>query len=146
MITQNLALAIGISRADAWIRRRLEAAVGGAHGIGYTDFLILFEISSVIGGRIRAVDLAKRLLLTPSGITRALIPLEKLGLIHRTRHERDARSTYITLTESGKQRLAETLETAERTISEAFDFEQTPAARLTVLGFFERLGYATQSQ
>ncbi|MDQ2872409.1 MAG: MarR family transcriptional regulator [Candidatus Eremiobacteraeota bacterium] len=142
MMTQALALAVGISRADAWLRRLMDAQLGAVHGLGYTDFLVLAEISSVVGQRMRSVDLAKRLMLTPSGVTRALIPLEKIGLIARRAHDRDARAAYVSLTPAGHKRLAEALPTAERIVGEAFDAALTPAAQLTVLGFFERLGYA----
>ncbi|HEY8315117.1 MAG TPA: MarR family transcriptional regulator [Candidatus Baltobacteraceae bacterium] len=121
----------------------MDAELGAVHGIGYTDFLILAEISSVVGHRLRAVDLAKRLMLTPSGVTRALGPLSKIGLVQRAAHDRDARASYVSLTADGERKLAETLPTAERIVAEAFDSALTPAARLTVLGFFERLGYAS---
>ncbi len=93
MLTENTVLALGLSRSEAALRRRLEGPLGGGHGIGYTDFLIMAELSSVHGRRLRAVDLAKRLMLSPSGITRAVLPLEKIGLVTRIAHERDGRGS-----------------------------------------------------
>ncbi len=43
MLTENLALAIGLSRTEAALRRRLDAPLGSGHGIGFTDFQILAE-------------------------------------------------------------------------------------------------------
>lgn len=140
MITDNAALALGLSRADALIRKRLEGPLGGGHGIGYTDFIILAELASVVGGRLRPVDLAARLLLTPSGVTRALLPLAKIGLVERTSHERDARASYVTLTDAGKTRVDEAMPTVERVVGETLA-SLTRGDRLTLVGLVERLGY-----
>jgi DNA-binding MarR family transcriptional regulator len=32
-----------------------------------------------------------------------ILPLEKIGVVRREAHERDARSSYVTLTKSGKE-------------------------------------------
>ncbi len=141
MLSENTALAVGISRFESAVRRRLDGPLGGGHGIGYTDFLIMAELSAVRGGRLRAVDLAKRLLLSPSGVTRAVLPLEKIGLLRRVRDERDARGSYIELTAAGNERLAEALPTVERIVSEAFAGLMTRNDRVALLGLFERLGY-----
>src|SRR5579864_853469 len=107
MLTDDVALALGIARADTLIRKRLEGPLGGGHGIGYTDFIILAELASVVEGRLRPVDLANRLLLTPSGVTRAVLPLAKIGLVERESHERDARASYVAITQAGRDRLGE---------------------------------------
>ena len=140
MLTDNVALALGLSRAEALLRKRLEGPLGGGHGIGYTDFIILAELSSVVGGRLRPVDLAARLLLTPSGVTRAVLPLEKIGLVERVSHERDSRATYVTLTDAGRTRVEEAMETVERVVGEALA-SLTRTDRLTLVGLLERLGY-----
>ena len=140
MLTDDVALALGITRADALIRKRLEGPLGGGHGIGYTDFIILAELASVVEGRLRPVDLANRLLLTPSGVTRAVLPLAKIGLVERESHERDARASYVTLTEAGRTRVTEAMQTVERVVGDAVS-SLTRADRLALLGVFERLGY-----
>ena len=140
MLTDNAALALGIWRADALIRKRLEGPLGGGHGIGYTDFVILAELASVVGGRLRPVDLAGRLQLTPSGVTRAVLPLAKIGLVERELHERDARATYIRLTPAGGTRFEETMPTVERVMSDTLS-PLTRSERLTLLGLFERMSY-----
>ncbi|MDQ2662426.1 MAG: MarR family transcriptional regulator [Candidatus Eremiobacteraeota bacterium] len=138
MLTERLAFALGLNRAHAELKRRMDARLGG---IGYTDFLLLTELSNVQGGRLRAVDLANRLLVTPSGVTRAVLPLEKIGLVARERHERDARATHIVLTPIGRKVVESATEQAERIVEDAFDFALTANTRLALLGFFERLGY-----
>lgn len=142
MLTHEAALAVGLARAEAWLRRKLEPALGAFHGIGFTDFLILSELAAVRGGRLRSSDLADRLLFTPSGITRAVAPLEKIGLVERLRHERDARSSYVALTRAGATRVEEATPTVERIVAETLGSTVTRADRIALLGFFERIGYA----
>ncbi|MFN2449125.1 MAG: MarR family winged helix-turn-helix transcriptional regulator [Candidatus Baltobacteraceae bacterium] len=141
MLTENVAFALGLSRAEAALRRRLEGPLGGAHGIGMTDFLILSELSAVQGGRLRASDLAKRVLLSPSGVTRAVLPLQRIGLLERISDERDARGSYVVLTDAGRVRLDEATPTVDRIAGEALLSHVTRSDRLALLGLFERLAY-----
>jgi DNA-binding MarR family transcriptional regulator len=138
VIPENVALAVGLSRIDAWLRKRIEPALPG---IGYTDFIILAELDSVVGGRLRPVDLAQRLLLTPSGVTRAILPLAKIGLVERSSHERDARASYITITQAGRAKLDEAMNDVERIVGETLASSLTRTDRIALLGLFERVGY-----
>ena len=61
----------------------------------------------------RRVDLAERLGLTASAVTRALIPLEKIGLVSRKSDPVDARVGYAMLTAVGRRLLREAMESAE---------------------------------
>jgi DNA-binding MarR family transcriptional regulator len=58
---------------------------------------------------LRRVDLAERLGVTASGVTRSLLPLEKLGLVERQPDPRDARVGYALITDAGKGLLANAL-------------------------------------
>ena len=138
MLTENVAIALGVARIDAWLRKRVESVLPG---IGFTDFVILNELASVVGGRLRPVDLANRLQLTPSGVTRALIPLAKIGLVERNAHERDARASYVSITKSGRERLDEALDDVDRVVGETLASTVTRTDRIALLGLFERLGY-----
>jgi len=138
MVPENVALALGLSRVDAWLRKRIEPVLPG---IGYTDFIILAELASVVGGRLRPVDLANRLLLTPSGVTRAILPLAKIGLVERSAHERDARASYVAITRSGRDRVNQAMDDVERVVTETFASSISRTDRIALLGLFERLGY-----
>jgi DNA-binding MarR family transcriptional regulator len=138
MLTENVVLALGVARIDAWLRRRIEPALPG---LGFTEFMILNELASVVGGRLRPVDLAARLLLTPSGVTRALAPLERSGLVERSSHERDKRAGYAGVSAQGRARLEEARERVDRVVGEALATSVTRSDRIALLGLFERLGY-----
>ena len=53
----------------------------------------------------RRIDLAEKLGITASGITRMLLPLEKLGIIKRDLDQDDARARFASLTPAGKEML-----------------------------------------
>jgi len=93
---------LGIRRAVALWEGRVDAELGGAHGLGMSDFAALHHLAEAPGGRLRRVDLARRLAVTPSGVTRLLGPLERRGIVAREADGHDARATYAVLTRSGK--------------------------------------------
>jgi DNA-binding MarR family transcriptional regulator len=93
---------LGICRTVALWQNRADAELGALHGIGLSDFAAMHHLAEAPGGRLRRVDLAQRLALTPSGVTRLLAPLERRGIVTREESGHDARATYAVLTRSGK--------------------------------------------
>ena len=94
-----------LARAHAVLIRRFDSALGNHHGISFGDFQVLNHLSRAPGGRLRRVDLAERLGLTASGLTRTLLPLEKIGLVSRQPDPRDARVGYAAVTPVGQELL-----------------------------------------
>jgi DNA-binding MarR family transcriptional regulator len=92
-----------LARAATVLTRRFDAPLGGHHGISFADYQLLKHLARAPGGRLRRVDLAERLGLTASGVTRSLLPLEKIGLVSRQSDPRDARVGYASLTASGSE-------------------------------------------
>jgi DNA-binding MarR family transcriptional regulator len=92
-----------LARAHAVLMRRFDSALGSHHGISFGDFQVLDHLSRAPGGRLRRVDLAERLGLTASGVTRTLLPLEKIGLVTREPDPRDARVGYAAVTATGRE-------------------------------------------
>ena len=86
-------------------------------------FLCGWQLSRAPGGRLRRVDLATELGLTGSAVTRALIPLEKIGFVTREPDPRDARVGYAVLSRSGQRVVREALESAEMISQEAIPVE-----------------------
>jgi DNA-binding MarR family transcriptional regulator len=81
--------------------------------------MILYYLGRAPESRLRRIDLAERLGVTASGVTRSLMPLEKLGLISREPDPRDARVGYATLTTGGQQLLSYALVSIEPIAKEA---------------------------
>ena len=117
-MTPQLDLCLRLARAHAALIRRFDGALGGAHGLSFSDFILMLHLRRAPAGKLRRVDLAERLGHSASGVTRMLLPLEKIGLVARQADGRDARVSYAMLTKSGKVRIDEALETAERTGAE----------------------------
>ncbi len=120
-----------LTRAYASLTRRLDHSLGSFHGLSFADFMILSSLSQAPEGRLRRVVLAERLGLTASGITRALIPLEKIGLVKRQSDTRDARVGYAAITPAGTRLLAAALESAELVSEESM--RAVPAKQLVAL-------------
>ena len=93
---------LGIRRTVALWEARADAELGAVHGINLSDFATMHHLDEAPGRRLRRVDLAHRLALTPSGVTRLLGPLERRGLVTREADGHDARATYAVLTRSGR--------------------------------------------
>jgi DNA-binding MarR family transcriptional regulator len=101
--------------ADAWARllrahaaatRILGAQLAEDHGLTLNDYDALLHLSRADGGCMRRVDLADRLLLTASGVTRLLERLEETDLVERASCPADRRVTYAVITDRGRERLA----------------------------------------
>jgi DNA-binding MarR family transcriptional regulator len=86
---------------------------GLGNGIGFNDFVILFHLSQAVDEKMRRVDLAEKLSMSASGITRMILPMEKIGLVKREESELDGRVSYVKLASGGKRLLSEAMERAE---------------------------------
>jgi len=104
-VTPSLEFTLRLARAQATLVRRLDQVLGGYHGISFNDFMLLHYLNRSPGGRLRRVDLAERQGLTASGVTRTLLPLEKIGLVERQHDPRDARVAYAAITDTGRELL-----------------------------------------
>jgi len=93
-------------RAQALSVRLLSAELQREHGLSINDYEALYLLDRADGQRLRRVDLARRVGLTPSGVTRLLEGLERGGLVERATCDADARVIYAQLTPAGAEKLA----------------------------------------
>src|SRR6266480_1423995 len=82
---------IAISKAHSTLTRRFDGRLGTWHGLSFGDFIVLLHLGRATDHRLRRVDLATELGVTPSAVTRTIFPLEKIGLVSRRSDTRDAR-------------------------------------------------------
>src|SRR5215210_1452748 len=108
------------SRLEAWVTflrthaavtRALNADLLNEHGLTLNDYEVLLHLSRAEGDMMRRVDLAERVLLTASGITRLLDGLERAGFVEKRACASDARVSYAKLTEAGRDKLAAAADT-----------------------------------
>ena len=107
-ISKKLKFFMQLSKTNAVLARRFSS-----QGLGFGDIAILYTISQTPNEKIRRIDLANQLGLTASGVTRILLPLEKIGVVKREANERDARVSLVALTSAGKTLLTDSLQSAE---------------------------------
>ena len=96
---------LALTFAAAWNRleRRLDHSLGAIRGISLAEYRLLRALGDAPGSRASRVDLAQAVGLTPSGVTRALRPMEKLGIVSTVRSKRDARLAIAALTPAGRE-------------------------------------------
>ena len=92
-------------RGHAALVRDLNAQLVREHALTINDYEALLVLSHAEGRRLRRIDLAQRLSLTASGVTRLLDGLESAGLVCKCACSSDGRVSYAVLTDSGLDRL-----------------------------------------
>jgi DNA-binding MarR family transcriptional regulator len=120
MARSSLSAVVRLLRIQAMVEARFAPSLGAVHGLGLREVLLLLQLSRAPAGRLRRVDLAGRLHVSQSTVTRMCMPLEKAGLVRREADPRDARVGYVVLTDSGRERTHEALATFERLAAEVF--------------------------
>src|SRR5437764_3750086 len=109
---------VSFLRAHAAITRELSADLQREHGLTLNDYEVLLHLAHAEGERLRRVDLAERVVLTASGITRLLEGLERSGYVKKETCASDARVSYAKLTGAGKAKLRAAGATPPRGIEE----------------------------
>jgi len=92
-------------RSHAALTRQMDADLIASHGLTLSDYDVLLHLAQAPGRRLRRVDLAQRVVLTQSGITRLLAGLEQSGQVERASCETDGRVVYAQLTAAGLAKL-----------------------------------------
>ena len=111
---------VSFLRAHAAITRELSAQLQREHNLTLNDYEVLLLLSHTDDGRLRRVDLANKILLTASGITRLLEGLEKAGYVCKDTCAADARVSYAKITDAGRDKLRAAAVTHLRGIDELF--------------------------
>jgi len=95
----------GLVEVFAEVHAALETELVEEFGISEGDYGVLVNLSEAPGHRLRMCDLAARLHLSPSGLTRRLDGLVREGLVAREPSADDRRVTLAVLTDAGTARL-----------------------------------------
>src|SRR5213592_1204174 len=136
-MTSSLDTLFDLSLARTQLARDVDHPLS-AHGISLADLAILRELRREPTQKLRRSELAQRLGVTPSGIARQVAPLERIGLVARESHERDARLALVVLTETGSRIVDEALATAEAAADRAFSSRWSAAERKQLAGLLAR--------
>ena len=118
---QALSFFLELNRAHAAASRRFDATLGGLHGIGLNDLHLLVILDQAPGRKMRRVDLARELGVTPSGVTWMLRPLTKRRLVTSEASNEDARVAFAVLTEGGRRLVADAVPSGRELARELLD-------------------------
>jgi DNA-binding MarR family transcriptional regulator len=126
---QDFALAL----AAAWngLERQLDGALGSVRGISFAEYRLLRALADAPKEQASRIDLARAVGLTASGVTRALRPLEKLGVVSTVKSERDARLAIASLTPSGQTLFADASGVVNDTMAVVLERSPKLAGKLT---------------
>ena len=106
--------------AHQQVTRTLDAELRAEHGISMADYDVLLRLARAPERTLRMTELAKRVMMSPSGLTRVVDRLVEAGLMRRDRVEKDARVMLGRLTDQGRQVLRRAAKTHLRGIREHF--------------------------
>jgi DNA-binding MarR family transcriptional regulator len=94
-----MALCEVVDRVRVLVNRDLQHAVG----LTLAENLVLCQVAMATEGRLRMVDVAERLSVAKSAVTKTVDRLETRGLLERERDPSDRRTVYATLTPLGEK-------------------------------------------
>jgi DNA-binding MarR family transcriptional regulator len=130
---------IGFLRSHAAITRQLNVDLLNEHGLTLSDYEVMLHLARAENGVMRRVDLAERVLLTASGITRLLDGLERAGYVEKATCQSDARVSYAKLTAAGHAKLEEASVTHLAGVEELFTGRYSEAELRKLAALLSRL-------
>ena len=92
-------------RSHATVMRRLEQDLVTEQRLPLASYDVLVQLTQAPQHRLRMTELAERVLLSRSGLTRLVDRLERDGLVTREACPSDARGMFAVLTDAGYARL-----------------------------------------
>jgi DNA-binding MarR family transcriptional regulator len=110
----------GLLRVHTALARALDAELEQVHGLSLSSYEVLMLLLTAPGHRMRMAELADRVLLSRSGMTRLVDRLEREGLLERATCSSDGRGCYAKLTDEGAAVLAEARPTHLAGVRERF--------------------------
>lgn len=117
---------LGFLRSHAAVLRLLDTELRREAGLPLVDFDVLIQLALAEGGELRMTDLARRTLVSRSGMTRRVAELEREGLVSRCSATGDGRSVRASLTPRGEEVLRRAVPIHMRGVERHFLDKLTP--------------------
>jgi DNA-binding MarR family transcriptional regulator len=92
-------------RVQIRVSRQLQTDLQDRHDLALGSYEVLLHLAEAPGGRLRMNDLADRVLLSRSGLTRLVDRLQRDGLVEREICHDDARGLFASITPAGRERV-----------------------------------------
>lgn len=126
-LSQNAEIVVALSGLQSQLLKRVDYQLS-IHGISFTEFLVMHNLNKAPKKTMRRIELAESIGLSASGVTRLLLPMEKIGLVGKEANPRDARVSLVKITKAGakiyKESEASFNQTTESLISPLTDSQQ----------------------
>lgn len=88
---------------SALINKQMNNSLGYVHGIGLSEYMVLNSLCESPNKTMTRIDLAESIGRTASGVTKMLLPMEKIGLIQKESGARDARVSLVKISKTGEK-------------------------------------------
>ena len=124
---KNLALILDLSSWHSKVIKTIDRRVS-LHGISYSEFLVMYQLSLGTNKSMRRIDLAESVNMSASGVTRLLNPMEKLKIVEKEKNPRDARVSFVKLSDVGFELFTDAMKTLSHTaddLLESLDADET---------------------
>lgn len=121
------------------LRERLSGELASVHGLSVNDFLLMLQLEQVPDHGLPRTELAKRMRVSASTVTRMAAPMEKVGLVERRANQRDARQALVVLSAAGRTRLEEAKLTFARRADVVFADRWSKEELAALTGLLTRL-------
>jgi DNA-binding MarR family transcriptional regulator len=108
----------GMLRVHSAVFRELDRQLLAEHGFGIDSYGVMITLVGAPARRVPIGELGLRRNLSPSGISRSVDRLVKLGLVERANNPDDGRSLLVGLTANGLRRLREAQVSHHRIVRE----------------------------
>ncbi len=113
--------ALRILQSADEIKARLSGEFSAVHGLSVNEFFLLMHLDQAALNRHSRVELARRMHVSASTVTRMVAPMEKLGMLTRQVDKRDARLAFVVLTDAGRTKLNEARKTFSKQAEYLFE-------------------------
>ncbi len=125
--------------AHAAVINHIEDELEEAKNVPLSSYDVLVALSESEGHRLRMHELAEKVVLSRSGLTRLVDRLEKEGLLTRERTSTDRRGAYAVLTPQGFEALRKAWPIYARGINQYFASQLTSEEIDSLTGALERV-------
>jgi DNA-binding MarR family transcriptional regulator len=124
-------------RTHATVVRRLEREVEAATGLPLSWYDVLLELDAADDGRLRMVELADRVVLSRTRVSRLVDDIVRAGLVEKIPDPADGRATFAVITDRGRTALRDAAPTYLAGIRERFSSHLTGEQVQTLRAAFE---------
>jgi DNA-binding MarR family transcriptional regulator len=111
---------VGFLKSQRRVLEQLEAELRAEHDLSLSEYEVLLHLSQAPRNALPMGELARNVLLTPSGVTRLADRMIRDGLIAREACPTDRRVSYLVLTPAGRSRFKAAAPTHVRGVRDHF--------------------------